>query len=127
MESPDWIAYAAFHPAYARVVGWAIDEPYGFALIDSNGDGLEVSFELFERQAEGWHDIYCMDDVRGDGPTSGRWYSDVVWAYGRGAPGSAIAVGHRGVRHEVVVAKNGWWAFIRRADPTGTDDVPRPA
>jgi len=126
VESPDWIAYTAFHPAYARVMGWAIDEPYGFALIDSNGDGLEVSFELLKREADGWRDIYCMDDVRGDGPGSGWAHPDVVWAYGRGAPGSAIEVDHAGMRHEVAVADNGWWAFIRQVDAPGGYNVPRP-
>ncbi|GAB2540471.1 hypothetical protein GCM10027167_51660 [Nocardia heshunensis] len=117
------IAVGRWSPRYARVLAVAGNGAVAFALVDTNGDGVEVDIDELFREADGrWvpgmssgaggsivpedHDaIYFLG--------CGQDWDGLRYAYGRGDRPGAGQVWVRGQRLDVTVAESGWWVWVR--------------
>lgn len=107
-------------PRYAVTLAVASRDGVGAALIDSNGDEVDVNLDMYEWDGDGiWHDgtSSCVGD---EGSSVSE---ETALAWGRSAPGSVIDVRYAAQRFSVVTAQTGWWLLVALAVP-GSDDSP---
>ncbi|AYF76439.1 hypothetical protein D7D52_24395 [Nocardia yunnanensis] len=117
------VAVGGWSARYARVLAIAGNGQHAFALVDTNGDGVEVDIDELFRDHDGrWlpgmssgaggslvpagHDAVCSVGY-------GEDWDGLRYAYGRGdrpGPGQ-VRVG--GQRIAVTVEESGWWVWVR--------------
>ena len=108
-------------PRYAVTLAVASRDGVGAALIDSNGDEVDVDLDMYERDSDGtWHDGASS----GVGDEGSSVSEGIAVAWGRSAPGSIVDVGYTAQRFPVVTAQTGWWLFVALAVPGSADDFP---
>src|ERR1700744_6082323 len=83
-RGPDWISWGGWHPSAVRILVETAHDRFAFALIDTNGDGRELSAAFPAREGTGAWREFASD---GDAAEVGEWWSpDFVCAWGQGAP-----------------------------------------
>jgi len=107
-------------PRYAVTLAVASRDGVGAALIDSNGDEVDVDLDMYERDGDGvWQDGASS----GVGDVGASVLGETAVAWGRAAPGVIVDVEYTGQRFSVVTAETGWWLFVALA-VSGSDDIP---
>jgi hypothetical protein len=85
MDSPDWLTVGGWHAPSARVLADAVIDGLAAVLVDTNGDGRELWFEVARHDdTEGWEIVHSDADV------SETWISEsggLVTGWGTGEPG----------------------------------------
>jgi hypothetical protein len=111
MEGPEWITLGGWSERYARVLAEHVRPRVAGALIDTNGDGRHVDFELATRADGGEWESWSSDaDV---GSTGSGEYEQYRWAWGRAVPGAVIEVEFSSGTDAVTVPPNGCWVLVR--------------
>jgi hypothetical protein len=92
--------------AVTLVVAWC--GAIAGALIDTNGDGVDINLDRYECDADGWHEV--GSGSASDSGTS--WSPRMVAAWGRDEPGSTIQIDYAGGRYATAARATGWWLFV---------------
>jgi hypothetical protein len=92
------------------------------AIIDTNSDDGMVVFETywFDNERQAWapgQSVGAGSAGSATGPTS--------YIFGRGTPGTEIAVEYRGTLHQGTVGHSGWWLFVWESPDWETAGAPR--
>jgi hypothetical protein len=79
------------------------------ALIDTNGDGVDIDLDQYERGADG----HWQETGSGNAGNAGAsWTPQIAATWGRAEPRARVDVEYLGHRHSVVASASGWWLFI---------------
>jgi hypothetical protein len=110
LTASEAVRLAGFDERYAEVPYLTERDGLAIAVIDTNGDGREVTAILFEHLADGgWVDV--VDPV-------GSGFTDtLVWECGSAPTERFVIIRHAGTDHQVPVAPNGMWYFAARRQP----------
>ena len=85
-------------------------------LVDANGDGRELWFEIARRAETGeWIERQADADV---GPTNVSEFDGLVYGWGTGVPGERRIVEHSGTSFVVEVSAAGWWVLASERTST---------
>ncbi|MFE3187663.1 hypothetical protein ACFXHA_01560 [Nocardia sp. NPDC059240] len=131
------IAVGGWNPRYARVLAVAGNGAVAFALVDTNGDGVEVDIDELFHEADGqWRPGMSSGAggsivPTGSGPVyslgHGQDFDGLRYAYGRGDRPGAGQVWVLGQRLDVTVTESGWWVWVaERPDPARRPPPLRP-
>jgi hypothetical protein len=116
VPEPDWVLLAGWDTRFARVVFSVVEDRFGLALIDTNGDGRELSTQaVVHADRAGWQATRQDDGVGQDGWQG--WTPEFVYAWGRESPRSEVIVEYLGVQHTVFPTGLSWWTFLHPTDP----------
>jgi hypothetical protein len=108
------------NPTYGVVRAVMFDGPYAGRLDDLNGDYREVCLTIFRGNGSTWEEWLYADDTGypdvGD-TTSYGWSNGHAFVAGRDRPGVRVTVLLRNDPHTVQADADGWWLFVRPAEP----------
>lgn len=108
-------------PRYAVTLAVASQDDVGAALVDTNGDEVDIDLDVYLRDADGvWQEISSAGIGEGGGFLSDR----AAVLLGRTAPGLIVDVDYAGRTSSIVASGTGWWLFVAAAVP-GVDTFPR--
>lgn len=107
-------------PRYAVTLAVASHDGVGAALIDTNGDDVDVDLDMYERDFTG---VWREGASSGVGNVGAFLSGNAAVAWGRAAPGLVVDIQYSGQRYQVVTAETGWWLFVALA-VSGSDDLP---
>ena len=108
-------------PRYAVTLAVASRDGVGAALIDSNGDEVDIDLDIYERDSDGtWHD----GNSSGVGDEGSCVSEGVAVAWGRSEPGAIVEVAYAAQRSSVITAQTGWWLFVAFSAPGADDQFP---
>ncbi len=97
------IVAGGWNPNYARVVMIAVDDDEAIALVDGNGDGVELEQEFWTRESTGWRAGSSVGCGSLNSLNISVWDAGhAVCAFGRASPGASVSVRHDGVVYECV-------------------------
>lgn len=100
---------------YAVTLAVASRDDVGAALIDSNGDEVDIDLDRYGRGADG---VWQEGDSSAVGD-EGSTLSDLMAAiWGRTSPGLVVEIGYGNQSYSVVASETGWWLFVARAAPS---------
>jgi hypothetical protein len=108
------------NPTFGVVRAVIFDGPYAARLDDLNGDHREVCLEVFRRKGSEWEELLYADDAGYPdvGETTGHgWQNAHAFIVGRTRPGAEVTVQLLDERHTVQADAEGWWMFVRPAEP----------
>ncbi|MGX1812174.1 hypothetical protein ACWIGI_41220 [Nocardia sp. NPDC055321] len=112
------VADGGWSPLHARVLFVAGNGVSALAIIDSNGDGREITAERFWRHEDGrWRSGHSSGGVAST-PSSepiGIQRDDrgVSCAFGRAERPGPVVVEIDGREVEVIAGEGGWWCWLR--------------
>jgi len=120
------ITGGGWNATYARVVAIAVDDDVAFALIDGNGDGVELEMEYWFKGGSGWSAGQSSGYGSLQGLPTVAWDAGpMVCAVGRAEPGETILVEHKEVVHGCRPNEYGIWTFIQKVRTPDDGGVPR--
>ena len=108
-------------PRYAVTLAVALHDDVGAALIDSNGDGIDVDLDIYERDADG---VWRGGDSSGVGDAGASLSTKSAVAWGRAEPSLIIDIDYAGERYSVATEDTGWWLFVTDRATAGVDVFP---
>jgi hypothetical protein len=121
------IAAGGWNPRYARVLLIADDGQHAVILVDGNGDGAELEFEHWQREADGiWQGLSSsghgsLDEL----PVTQSWHGGLfVAAIGRADPAAEVTVEYGGQVYRRRANQFGIWGFVHPPDSTDPREVP---
>ena len=111
------IAFGGWDPRYARVVMIAADDDEAIALVDGNGDGIELEQEFWTRESTGWRAGSSTGHGSLDSLDVAIWDAGhAVCAFGPASRGEPVRIRYDGVIHELVTNQYDVWGFLRKVE-----------
>ncbi|MFE3098973.1 hypothetical protein [Nocardia tengchongensis] len=124
--SPDTVLAVGGWSRHARVLALASNGTVAFALVDTNGDGVEVNLEeLYLGEDDTWHagmSLGAGEFIALRGRDSayvlgfGENPDGVGWAYGRADRAGAAQVTMDGRTIPITIAESLWWVWVQPVD-----------
>jgi len=94
----------------------AVDDDEAIALVDGNGDGVELEQEFWTRESTGWRAGSSVGYGSLSNLHTSVWDAGhAVCAFGSASPGT-VSVRHDGGVYEGVANQHGIWGFIRKVE-----------
>jgi hypothetical protein len=100
-------------PRYAVLLALEIRGGVAGALVDGNGDGADISLDVYQQLSDGtWQE---QSSSGGAGDSAVFCSSEMVGCYARSNPSQPILVEYGGCRYQVQPNAEGWWLFVAPA------------
>lgn len=115
------LSAGGWDPRYAVTLAAASSGDVAAALVDTNGDGVDVDLDIYERDPDGSWQAGSSGRVG----ESGGFLSDrTAVICGRTEPDSIVDIEYAAGSYSVVASSAGWWLFVTTAAPP-LDTFPR--
>jgi len=110
------ISLTGWRPANAVVLRRVATLRTTAALIDTNGDGRSIEFEVLHLDDdENWRGAYSA----GAGSEGFGWVQNVAFLYGYSPGKTTVPIDFKQTRTNVSVGINGWWIFLGETPTEG--------